>query len=349
MNLHASVAASRFRSVPPGPITEETEIFFTGNKPLNPNASLLYRTQPISAWSPESGEHSMPTIEEVDAAEQDLEAALSNGSKILGAAVPRLITEKPQVFRNALKNGVTGKTVFLRPEDLRSYLINGSQTIDDMQPISFCETQLVQQIIDTNWRYNTVIALSSQVHECHVILESQALCEVNPDAHEETIEAHAQARAIQKQCEGSNTLEKLGRQETRLRRAIRELRRDYYEMVDRKPRKAQREEWDPGTSRAFRWYQELAAITTNLLNARSHLDECVEVVLEPPATPSESTVSSETPPQSVVCKKTLRFTGPPHIDIWKALRSAFRWNLLTDLEVTLFPLPDPVPEFPHRL
>jgi hypothetical protein len=290
----------------------------------------------------------MPNIEEIQKAEKDLEAALSNASKILGAAVPRLITEKPQVFRNALRNGVTGKTVFLRPEDLRSYLINGSQTIDDMQPIGFCEIQLVQQIIDTNWRLNTVMALSCQVHECHVVLESQALYEANPQlagnaAGEENIEMHAQARAIEKQCEGSNTLEKLGRQETRLRRAVREMRRDYYEMLDRIPRKKQRDNWDPAESRAFRWYQELTSITTNLVRAREHLaEETIDVIIEPTVSEAESIASTE----SLICKKTLRFTRPPHINTWKALDSAFQWNLLTPLEVTLFPLPDAAPEFP---
>ncbi len=292
----------------------------------------------------------MPTAEDtrkeeirkakIEKREKDLEAALSNAAKVLGAAVPRLITEKPQVFRNALRNGLTGKTVFLRPEDLRSYLINGSQTIDDMQPLSFCEVQLVQQIIDTNWRYNTLISLSSQVHECHVVLESQALSEANPDAGEETIEAHAQVLAIEKQCDGANTLEKLGRQETRLRRALREMRRDYYEMLDRNPRKTKRENWDPAESRAFRWYQELTSITTNLMQAR---EELAEITVEEVVT--ESTASDETPPESLFCKKTLRFTQPMSINTFEALNSAYGWNLLTPLEVTLFPLPAPVPEF----
>ena len=72
----------------------------------------------------------------------------------------------------------------------------------------------------------------------------------------------------------------------------------------------------PAESRAFRWYQELTRITTDLVMARERLAEetVEEEVVEPTVTEAES--------------------------------SAFQWNLLTPLEVTLFPLPEPAPEFP---
>jgi hypothetical protein len=228
-------------------------------------------------------------------AEQNLEKALNQSRKILGAVVPRLLTLKPQVAANSISHGLTGQTVFLEPDDLRFYLSIGTQYMEEFRPIGVSEIQLAQLIIDTQWRLNRAVALSTAVHTSTVILEAEALHAANPEIGPQLLHAHAEAFAVRRQCEGPNTFEKLGRHETRLWRALRQMRKDFQEMCDLRP-KEERAAWTAESSEACQWYNTLSAVLEDLAAARKELKEKTVIV-------SEST-------DSLLCKKPIPPTSP---------------------------------------
>jgi hypothetical protein len=212
-------------------------------------------------------------------AEQILQKALLRAQKILGAAVPRLLTEKPQVAANSPTRGLTGQSVFLQPEELRHYLRLGGLYMAEFKPLGVSQIQLTQRIIDAEWRLNRAGALQEIVHTSTVILESQALQAANPQISQQTVEIHAQAFAARRQCEGPNTLQKLGRHETRLRRAVRELRVDYTKMREAHLIPHRNEVWAEQSSEACQWYHTLSALAESLIEAREELrDNSVEEI-----------------------------------------------------------------------
>jgi hypothetical protein len=176
-------------------------------------------------------------------------------------------------------------------------------------------------------------------------VESQALYAAHPEieprldlAGSDELLMHAQAMAIQKQCEGSNTLEKLSRYETRLRRALREMRKDYYALCDRRP-KPEREAWDGAGCRHYTWYRCLANLVGDLIEAREELaKKSVEELT--PVTEAESKSSEKT----LFRKKTLRLTAELNPWTIQTLNRAYIQHLLTEQEMTLFPLPEPLPQ-----
>jgi hypothetical protein len=228
-------------------------------------------------------------------AEQNLERALKQSQTILGVVVPRLLTEKPQIAANSISHGLTGQTVFLEPEDLRFYISIGAQYMQEFRPIGISEIQLAQLIIDTQWRLNRAVALSTTAHTSAVILEADALHAARPDESAQVLHAHAQAFAVRRQCEGANTLEKLGRHESRLWRALRQMRKDLREMCDLRP-KAERDQWTAEASEACQWYNTLSVVLEALVEARKELkSKCV--------TATEST-------DSLLCKKPVEPAVP---------------------------------------
>jgi hypothetical protein len=210
-------------------------------------------------------------------AEQDLEKALNQSQKILGKVVPRLLTQKPQIAANSISHGLTGQTVFLEPDDLRFYLNIGAQYMEELRPIGVGEIQLAQLIIDTQWRLNRAVALSTAVHTSTVILEAEALHAADPEIGPQLLQVHAEAFAFRRQCEGPNTFEKLGRHETRLWRALRQMRKDFQEMCHLRPQ-SERDQWTSEASEACQWYNTLSAVLENLIEARKELEaKCVTV------------------------------------------------------------------------
>jgi len=287
----------------------------------------------------------MPDLSKTQEAEKKIQAALAEARELLGAATPRLINEKPQVESHAIRHGLTGQSAFLPVIQLRDYLIIGAEFIEEMRPIGVGEMQLAQQIIDTNWRLNAAMSYQTIVNHSHVVLESQALYAAHPEieprldlAGSDELLMHAQAIAIQKQCEGSNTLDKLSRYETRLRRALREMRKDYYALCDRRP-KPEREAWEGPGCRHYTWYRTLANLVGDLIVAREELAEkSVEELA--PVTEPESASSEKT----LFRKKTLRLTAELTLGTIETLNRAYIQHLLTETEVTLFPLSVPLPE-----
>jgi len=58
----------------------------------------------------------------------------------------------------AVKHQLTGRNLFMAPAELATYLTVGLQMVESMRPVGVVETQLMQRIIDTNWRLNRAAA-----------------------------------------------------------------------------------------------------------------------------------------------------------------------------------------------
>ena len=270
-------------------------------------------------------------------AEHDLQEALKQSKATLGAATPRLLTTKPLIAANSLTHGLTGQTVFLFPEQLRNYLHIGLQYMQEFEPVSTSQVQLVQRIIDTEWRLNTAIALSSASQTSAMIDEMEARYTADPTGAEPGLEsglvyAQAMAGSLRRQCEGPNTLEKLGRHETRLFRELRVMRIDYRTTPGSLDA---RNNFKPEECDACMWYQKLFDLTTRLIEARQELTKKCVVEDEPVATATEQNPTIEV----LALKKTIRIVNPLTKKTLITLNESREEGILTELEQTLFPLP----------
>jgi hypothetical protein len=64
---------------------------------------------------------------------------------------------------NALSHGLTARTAVLPTEDPEAYQHHVQQFLDEYQPATPTETQLVHEIADTTWRLNRIPLLEAQL------------------------------------------------------------------------------------------------------------------------------------------------------------------------------------------
>src|SRR5580658_2656503 len=69
---------------------------------------------------------------------------------------PRTEPGKQRSSLNALRHGLTAQTAVLPTEDPDSYQRHIQQFLDEYQPATATETQLVQEIANTAWRLNRI-------------------------------------------------------------------------------------------------------------------------------------------------------------------------------------------------
>ncbi|HTS48313.1 MAG TPA: hypothetical protein VMH05_10245 [Bryobacteraceae bacterium] len=76
---------------------------------------------------------------------------------------PRTESGKQRSSLNALRHGLTAASPILPSEDPAAYETHRRQFIDDYQPATATETQLVQELIDTSWRLNRIPLLEADL------------------------------------------------------------------------------------------------------------------------------------------------------------------------------------------
>jgi len=76
---------------------------------------------------------------------------------------PRTEAGKQRSSLNALRHGLTAQTVVLPSEDPAAYESHRRQFLDEYQPATPTETQLVQELIDTSWRLNRIPLLEADL------------------------------------------------------------------------------------------------------------------------------------------------------------------------------------------
>jgi len=88
--------------------------------------------------------------------EAQLAANRENAQKSTG---PRSEEGKAAIRMNALKTGLTGRTVWIEEEDAHRYRKLAADFNQDLQPVGPQETALVQSVIDLHWRLESIPGL----------------------------------------------------------------------------------------------------------------------------------------------------------------------------------------------
>src|SRR3954449_3294054 len=92
----------------------------------------------------------------VSSSERRLAANRANAQLSTG---PTTIEGKAKSSLNAVKAGLTGRTVLLPSEDAALYEAHGERFQQELQPVGEREAQLVQNLADTQWRLNRIPGL----------------------------------------------------------------------------------------------------------------------------------------------------------------------------------------------
>jgi hypothetical protein len=79
---------------------------------------------------------------------------------------PRTESGKQRSSLNALSHGLTARTAVLPTEDPDAYQRHIQQFLDEYQPATATETQLVHEIANTAWRLNRIPFLEAQLLSC---------------------------------------------------------------------------------------------------------------------------------------------------------------------------------------
>jgi hypothetical protein len=96
----------------------------------------------------------MPTS--AQAAANQANAQLSTG--------PQTVEGKKRSSLNALKTGLTGRTVLMPGEDAQAYQDHICRYIDEFAPATAAEEELVQSLADTRWRLLRIPALEANLY-----------------------------------------------------------------------------------------------------------------------------------------------------------------------------------------
>ena len=93
--------------------------------------------------------------------ELQLNANRRNATLSTGPVTPE---GKSRSSRNALKTGLTGRTVLLPTEDAELYELHVQRFKNELRPVGDRETELVQSIADTQWRLGRIPSLEMGIY-----------------------------------------------------------------------------------------------------------------------------------------------------------------------------------------
>jgi hypothetical protein len=157
------------------------------------------------------------------ATHEQLQANRENAQRSTG---PRTEEGKAKSSLNAVKTGLTGRTVLLPSDDAAAYQQHVDRFLREHQPIGDEESNLVQSIADADWRLLRIPALEAGIYAVGRIELAAQFADEDPAVRAALIEAKT-FLVYQKQ------LNNLSVQEGRLRRqrmldlqALKELQKD---------------------------------------------------------------------------------------------------------------------------
>ncbi|HTS49656.1 MAG TPA: hypothetical protein VMH05_17005 [Bryobacteraceae bacterium] len=99
----------------------------------------------------------------VPALNRTIDRAVINRANAQHSTGPRTEAGKQHSSLNALRHGLTAASPVLPSEDSASYESHRRQFMDEYQPATPTETQLVQELIDTSWRLNRIPHLEADL------------------------------------------------------------------------------------------------------------------------------------------------------------------------------------------
>jgi hypothetical protein len=122
----------------------------------------------------------MSTVQQVAANQAN--AQLSTG--------PRTEEGKKRSSLNALKSGLTGRTVLLPSEDAEAYGTHCQNWIDAHKPVGHEEIELVQALADNRWRQDRAFALEQNLFALGHVEFSDLFAQELPEVRNSLIQAH---------------------------------------------------------------------------------------------------------------------------------------------------------------
>jgi hypothetical protein len=99
----------------------------------------------------------------VPALDRTIDRAAVNRANAQYSTGPRTEAGKQRSSLNALRHGLTAASPVLPSEDPAAYESHCRQFMDEYQPASPTETQLVQELIDASWRLNRIPLLEAEL------------------------------------------------------------------------------------------------------------------------------------------------------------------------------------------
>ncbi|MDQ2712867.1 MAG: hypothetical protein M3Y24_11690 [Acidobacteriota bacterium] len=93
--------------------------------------------------------------------EQQLAANRANAQSSTGPTSPE---GKAKVSHNALKTGLTGRTVLLPSDDVAAYQAQVARLFRQFAPQTDVEQRLTQSLTDTQWRLDRIPALEAGIY-----------------------------------------------------------------------------------------------------------------------------------------------------------------------------------------
>jgi hypothetical protein len=135
---------------------------------------------------------------------------------------------------NAVKTGLTGRTVLLPGEDAAAYEVHIAQYAAEFQPSGLRETELVQSLADTSWRLQRIPGLEAAIYT-RGRMEFASVVADRPAAQ------HAALLDLETHLRYEKTLRNLQIQESRLARRYEKEMKELRELqADRKTAEAEK-------------------------------------------------------------------------------------------------------------
>ncbi len=178
---------------------------------------------------------------------------LANRENAKKSTGPKTQAGKDRVRFNACKNRLSGHDNLFEANEFPSYLEIGEALVTELRPVGMLEIQLAQRIIDTNWLLNRATATEMNLFNKSMMMSvNEERCQDEDSTRTEVI--MAQTAGYRKDCEGPNTLEKSGRQQTRLSRMYFKLIEELERFQTRRLSKAG-DTWSADTCFATQWFR----------------------------------------------------------------------------------------------
>jgi hypothetical protein len=115
---------------------------------------------------------------------QTSDRAAVNKANAQHSTGPRTEAGKQRSSLNALRHGLTGQTVVLPTEDHSAYRRHSQSFLDEYQPQSATETQLVQSLLDTSWQLNRASAVETNLFSLGITEMEDRIRANHPEAED---------------------------------------------------------------------------------------------------------------------------------------------------------------------
>ncbi len=176
-----------------------------------------------------TGEEELKTTRASSLSQAKREANRANSQLSTG---PRTTAGRAKSSRNALKTGLTGKTVLLSNDDAEHYRFHVTRFFELFRPATERESELVQTLADTQWRLNRIPTLEMGIY---------ALAEIEFAEQYEDYEP-VQAKALiqtQAYIKYNKQINNLYLQENRLRRQYQNDHKELLKLIDERQTRQQ--------------------------------------------------------------------------------------------------------------